>query len=173
MNIYTFIQVSSWLPKVKLDQLLHMLDVVVPRVETLCSSGHLTSDHEILILLRSNELLKEVHPSQVEDTKNGNEEDKLEIEKTRLRMRPFQWNDRVAYWCRSLLWGHVYTMYRAPLGLWQGTAIQLFQVKSSTSNNSSTATTTVQGSQGNSTSTTNATISNEQTSTGPNTETNN
>ncbi|RKP23255.1 high-temperature-induced dauer-formation protein-domain-containing protein, partial [Syncephalis pseudoplumigaleata] len=102
--------VSSWLPKVKLDQLLHMLDVVVPRVEALCSSGHLTSDHEIL------------------------------AEKAHLRRRPFQWNDRVAYWCRSLLWGHVYTMYRAPLGLWQGTAIQLFQVKSSNAGNTANAT---------------------------------
>ncbi|KAI9595225.1 high-temperature-induced dauer-formation protein-domain-containing protein [Syncephalis fuscata] len=139
--------VASWLPKVKLDRLLHMLDVVVPQVEALCSNGRLTSDQEILVLLRSSDLLEAVYPRQEvpsngdSDEEQREREDDTNTEKTQLPTRPFQWNNRVAHWCRSLLWGHVYTMYRAPIGLWQGTTVQLFQVKSAmTSPSSSTIT---------------------------------
>jgi hypothetical protein len=120
-----------------------MLDVVVPRVEALCSTTSLVNDQDILTLLRSKDLLEEMqtsHGIQIcslgtcsSATSSVTTTPELEPETTnQFKIRPFHWNRRVASWCRSLLWGHVFVMGRAPLGIWQGTAIQLFQVKSST-----------------------------------------
>ncbi|RKP06028.1 hypothetical protein THASP1DRAFT_25569, partial [Thamnocephalis sphaerospora] len=135
--------VSTWQPGLKLDTLIAVLDVVVPQVEALCASSSLASDQEVLTLLRSDELIQalplpQVAPRGSDDSEAENNEGHDAVALVRPRrlsmsapaQRPFKWSPSVSVWFRSLLWGHVYVIGRAPLGIWNGTAIQLFQVKS-------------------------------------------
>ena len=96
--------------------MLSVLDVISPKVETLCMANPLTADQQVIRYLRSNEL-KQTLPAMIGS-------DKKPIG------RRFLWTSHVAAWFRSLIWVSAYSSARDHgAGAWNATDVHVFTLK--------------------------------------------
>ncbi|KAJ1986488.1 hypothetical protein H4R33_003325 [Dimargaris cristalligena] len=112
---------NSWYPKLPLRGILILLDATVPYVQDHLAQNPLQSDTQVLVLLRSNEFHQRL-PRDLDAATNG--------AAPPIAIRHLRWSKPLSAWYRGLLWSQIYVAGTAPLGLWNGTNIQLFQVKS-------------------------------------------
>jgi hypothetical protein len=84
---------------------------LVPKVQQYCLSNALKSDYEVLDFLRNVTLIGILPPPQPIFT------------------RRFQWSEASVVWFSSVLWGQVYIAANGYLGVYNGTLVSLFSVK--------------------------------------------
>jgi hypothetical protein len=106
--------VSTWQPGLKLATLISVLDLVTPKIETLCAANPLTTDQQVLRYLSSDQVFQAL-PSMPDTEKTP-------------RGKRFHVSTAVRSWLNSVLWSHIYVTGREPLGIWNSTAVRLFQV---------------------------------------------
>ncbi|KAJ1917297.1 hypothetical protein IWQ60_007816 [Tieghemiomyces parasiticus] len=116
---------QSWYPKLPLAALITLLDATVPYVEEQLASNPLQSDAQVLVILRSQAFRQRI-PNLSADPETG----ATAPEAPPIAVRHLRWSNPLSAWYRGLLWSRIYVAGTAPLGLWNGTAIQLFQVRS-------------------------------------------
>ncbi|KAJ1984078.1 hypothetical protein H4R34_000883 [Dimargaris verticillata] len=107
---------KSWYNKLPLSPLLQVLTATVPFVDEYLEVNALQSDTQMLAFLRSTEFQERL-PA-------------LDNTQTPIVIRHMRWSKPLSAWYVGLLWSQIYVSGLSPLGLWNGTAIQLFQVKS-------------------------------------------
>ncbi|KAJ1971215.1 hypothetical protein H4R35_005397 [Dimargaris xerosporica] len=107
---------NAWYDKLPLSPLLQVLNATVPFVDEHLAANALQSDTQMLAFLRSTEFQERL-PT-------------LNATQTPIVIRHMRWSRPLSAWYVGLLWSQIYVSGLSPLGLWNGTAIQLFQVKS-------------------------------------------
>ncbi|KAG9288895.1 hypothetical protein G9A89_019517 [Geosiphon pyriformis] len=103
--------VSSWHSNLPLGTLLVLLSELVPKVQSLCGSQSYSTEYEVLDFLRSVTLVGILPPPQP------------------ILTRQFLWSEASVVWFSSLLWGQVYLAGSNYLGVFNGTHVKLFLIK--------------------------------------------
>ncbi|CAG8556077.1 1200_t:CDS:10 [Paraglomus brasilianum] len=104
--------VSSWHTNLPIGNILILLADLVPKVQQYCLTKSLISDYEVLDFLRKITLVGILPPPQP------------------IYTRRFQWSEASVVWFSSVLWGQVYIAANSHLGVYNGTHVNLFSVKS-------------------------------------------
>ncbi|CAG8581716.1 6258_t:CDS:10 [Paraglomus occultum] len=104
--------VSSWHSNLPIGNILILLTDLVPKVQQYCLTKSLISDYEVLDFLRKITLVGILPPPQP------------------IYTRRFQWTEASVVWFSSVLWGQVYIAANSYLGVYNGTYVSLFSVKS-------------------------------------------
>lgn len=109
--------ISSWQPGLRLAAILEMLELIHPKIDLLYAANPLTTDQQVLRYLQSEELAP------------------LIANITIITSPPvgFEWSSNARLWLRGLIWGQCYVAGRERYGVWNGTQVKLFQIKSNTS----------------------------------------
>ncbi|KAJ1654253.1 hypothetical protein IWQ61_005782 [Dispira simplex] len=107
---------NDWFKKLPLASISELLNATVPYVQEQLEATPLQSDTQVLVLLRSDGLAKRLPVS-------------LSGGDPPIMVRHLRWSNPLSAWYTGLLWSQVYVAGTAPLGLWNGTHIKLFQVK--------------------------------------------
>ncbi|KAF0344411.1 ubp5 interacting protein ftp10 [Gigaspora margarita] len=106
--------VSSWHPHLPFGTIQVLLRELVPKVKSMCASQSITTDQKVLDFLRTTSLVGILSPPQP------------------IFIRKFQWSEASVVWFASMLWAQVYLASSSHLGIFNGTNVKLFLVKSST-----------------------------------------
>ncbi|CAG8738664.1 13751_t:CDS:10, partial [Cetraspora pellucida] len=106
--------VSAWHPHLPFGTIRVLLRELVPKVKSMCASQSITTDQGVLEFLRTTSLVGILSPPQS------------------LFIRKFQWSEASVVWFASVLWAQVYLASSSYLGIFNGTNVKLFLVKSST-----------------------------------------
>ncbi|KAL1922360.1 uncharacterized protein VTP21DRAFT_9899 [Calcarisporiella thermophila] len=100
----------SWHPQTPLQPIISLIEHLLPRISDLCAA-RTVSDQEVLDFIRQTTLVGLLPPPRP------------------VHSRKFQWNDALTVWFRSMLWSKVYVASMDNLGIWNGTAVRLFTIK--------------------------------------------
>uniref|UniRef100_A0A0V0J6K1 Protein HID1 n=2 Tax=Schistocephalus solidus TaxID=70667 RepID=A0A0V0J6K1_SCHSO len=102
--------VADWQPKLPLQTIMRLLQVLVPQVEKICIEKGLTDESEVLKFLQNGTLvglLPVPHP---------------------ILIRKYQSNFGTAVWFRTYIWGVIYLRNLDP-PIWYDTNVRLFEVQ--------------------------------------------
>lgn len=101
---------SSWKPKLPLEEIIKLLEFLVPKIEEKCKDSDIALDEikTYLATVSTKDVLTKECP---------------------IFIRKFQWGEALFIWFRSMLWGQNYVGTMKDYGPWNGTAVKLFQIK--------------------------------------------
>ncbi|CEG81964.1 hypothetical protein RMATCC62417_16099 [Rhizopus microsporus] len=101
---------NSWKPKLPLEEIIKLLEFLVPKIEEKCKDNDIALDEikTYLATVSTKDVLTKECP---------------------IFIRKFQWGEALFIWFRSMLWGQNYVGTMKDYGPWNGTAVKLFQIK--------------------------------------------